>query len=286
MWSEKWENNSIEATREVFLLADILYLFLYHVAHYRVKVVRRNLTASFPEKGAAELRKLERRFYRHLADLLVEGVYNLWASPASLKKRYRITNRQLVDRYFEQGRTVVLMSAHYNDWEYMVSSLNMLLLHHGIGVGKALSNRVLEPFVLGRRQRYGTQVVYADTVRQEVEYYHRHQVPCALMMLSDQSPSDSRRCYWTTFLNQETPFLYGAEHFARKYDYPVLYYRVDKPRRGRYTVTFSLLCERPSEVPQYEIVERYARQLEADIRRAPEYWLWSHRRWKHHKPEC
>ena len=100
------------------------------------------------------------------------------------------------------------------------------------------------------------------------------------MMLSDQSPAHVNKCYWTQFLNQETAFIYGAENFARKYNYPVLYYRVDKVRRGRYTVTFSLLCDKPQEVPQYTIVESYVRQLEADIKAKPEYWLWSHRRWK------
>ena len=120
---------------------------------------------------------------------------------------------------------------------------------------------------------------------QEVDFYDRHRVPCALMMLSDQTPSNTHRCYWTMFLHQETPFLYGAEYFARKYNYPVLYYRVDKVRRGRYTVTFTPLCENPLEVPQYWIVDKYVRMLEADICRKPEYWLWSHRRWKHQRPE-
>ncbi|MBR1549153.1 MAG: lysophospholipid acyltransferase family protein [Bacteroidales bacterium] len=268
----------------MFLLSDILYFIAYHLVGYRRKVVRRNLATAFPEKGEKERRKIERRYYRHLCDLLVEGIYNLFASPRSIMKRYRVTNRELVNRYYEEGRTVVLMSAHYNNWEYMVTSLNMQLFHHGIGIGKALSNKVLEPWVFRRRTRFGTEVVYSDTVRQVVDFYDKHRVPCALMMLSDQCPSDVHKSYWTTFFHQETPFLYGAENFARRYNYPVLYYRVDKVRRGRYTVTFSLLCEDPQAVPQYTIEERYIRTLEADIAAKPEYWLWSHRRWKRKRP--
>ena len=269
----------------MFLISDILYLFAYKLLGYRTKVVRRNLAVSFPEKSEAERRKLERRFYHHLCDLLVEGIWNLFASPRWVMKRYRVTNRELVNRYYEQGRSVVLMSAHYNNWEYMVTSLNMQLFHHGIGVGKPLDNKVLEPWVFRRRTRFGTEVVYSDTVRDVVSFYDCHHVPCALMMLSDQSPAHANKAYWTTFLHQDTAFLYGAEHFARKYDYPVLYYRVDKVKRGRYTVTFDVLCEHPNEVPQYSIVENYVRRLENDIRQKPEYWLRSHRRWKRKRPQ-
>lgn len=268
----------------MFLLSDIVYLIAYRLLGYRKQVVRRNLAASFPEKGEMERRNLERRFYHHLCDVLMEGLYNLFASPRSIRKRYRIKNRELLNRFYDEGRTVVLMSAHYNDWEYMITSLNMQLFHHGIGVGKPLSNKVLEPWVFRRRTRFGTEVVYPDTVRDVVDFYVRHKVPCALMMLSDQSPAHAEKAYWTTFLHQETAFLYGAEYFARKYDLPVLYYRVDKVKRGRYEVTFSLICEHPKEAPQYSIVEEYVRRLEKDIVDKPEFWLWSHRRWKLSRP--
>lgn len=263
------------------LLSDILYLVVYHLVHYRRKVVRGNIEACFPDKDTHWRRQLERRYYRCLTDMLVEGVYNVFfATPPYLKSHYRLTNRQLVDRYYERGQSVVLMSAHLANWEYMVSSLNMQLLHHGIGVGKPLDDKAMSAFITRRRTRYGTQVVDQTDVRQHVDFYHKHNVPVALMMLSDQSPSNPHRSYWTTFLGRDTAFLYGAEHFARKYNYPVLYYTVDRVRRGYYEVTFSTLCDDPSSVPQYTIVEQYVRRLEEDILRRPEQWLWSHRRWK------
>ena len=249
----------------MYLLSDILYFIAYHLAGYRRRVVRENLAACFPDKTEQERRKIERQYYRHMCDLLIEGAYNLVASPEAIKRRYRLTNRQLVDRYYEQGRTVVLMSAHYGNWEYMVSSLNMQLLHHGIGVGKPLDDKSVAAFITRRRTRYGTQVVDQSDVRQHVAFYDRYHVPCALMMLSDQSPSNPHKSYWTQFLGRDTAFLYGAEYFARKYNYPVLYYSVRKVKRGYYEVTFSPLCERPEEVPQYTIVERYVRRLEQEI---------------------
>ena len=275
----KSANNSTEVI-EVYLISDIIYFIVYHVVGYRKRVVRENLSACFPERDMRWLKQTERRFYRYLADLAIEFVYNLFASPQSIKSRYRITNRQLVDRYFEQGQTVVLMSAHYGNWEYMVSSLNMQLLHHGIGVGKPLDDKSVAGFITRRRTRYGTQVVDQTDVRQHVAFFHEHHVPCALMMLSDQSPSNPHKSYWTQFLGRDTAFLYGAEYFARKYNYPVLYYHVSCIKRGYYEVTFSALCEHPQDVPQYSIVEQYVRTLERHIVEQPEYWLWSHRRWK------
>ncbi len=264
----------------MYILADIIYFLAYRLFGYRRHVVRDNIATCFPELTDKERRTIERRYYRHLGDLVVEFVYGLFATPPTLRRRYRFVNRELLDGYYEQGRTVVLMAGHMGNWEYMVCSLGMQVRHHGIGVGKALESRLTGPFVARRRIRYGTQVVYSDTVRQEVAYYDSHRVPCALMMLSDQSPVNPHRSYWTTFLGRDTAFLYGAEYFARKYDYPVLYYSVDKVRRGHYTVTFRNLCDHPRETPQYSIVETYVRMLEADIRRRPELWLWSHRRWK------
>ena len=268
----------------MYLLSDIFYLIAYYLVGYRRKVVRANLESSFPEWDERHLRRVERQYYRYLSDLIIEGAYNLFASPSSIKRRYRIVNREVVDRYYEQGRTVILMSAHYGNWEYMVSSLNMQFLHHGIGVGKPLQDKLTAGFITRRRTRYGTQVVDQTDVREHVAFFERYHVPCVLMMLSDQSPSNPHKSYWTRFLHHETAFLYGAEHFARQYNYPVLYYSVHRVRRGYYELTFSPLCEHPQEVPQYTIVERYVRRLEQEILSEPQYWLWSHRRWKRSRP--
>lgn len=262
------------------LIRYIVYFVVYRLVGYRLKVVRDNLAACFPQKSERDRRDIERRFYHHLADIAVEFVINLFASPSYIKRHYRIVNRQLVDRYYENGHTVILASAHYGNWEYMVSSLGMQMLHHGIGVGKPLDDRGTASYITRRRTRYGTQVVDQTDVRQHVAFFDKYHVPCALMMLGDQSPSNPHKSYWTNFLGRDTAFLYGAEYFARKYNYPVLYYTVSRTRRGYYEVTFSQLCEHPDEVPQYSIVEQYVRRLEREIENRPEFWLWSHRRWK------
>ena len=265
-------------------LADFVSFVLYYIIGYRKKVVQNNLRNSFPEKTDKEIHIISKRFYHHLADIFIEAILNLRLSQKKLFERYRCTNAELLLPYYEAGKSVILMSAHYNNWEYMITTLEHQLKHHGVGVGKELSNKKLDKYLNKYRTRYGTEVVFANKVRDTFEYYNKYNVPTAYMMLSDQSPNDINKCFWTTFMNQETGFIFGAEHFAKKYDYAVFYYDVHKVKRGYYEITFQLITERPMEEGYGYITERYVHLLEETIRRKPEYWLWSHRRWKHKKP--
>ena len=266
------------------VLSEILFFITYHLVRYRRKVTRTNLANAYPQSTVKERRKIERAYYHHICDLLLEGIYNLFASPQAIMQRYHFVNRQVLNQYYEQGKSIILMSAHYNNWEYMITSLNFQLMHHAVGVGKPLDDKLVASYITRRRSRFGTEIVDHSNVRQTMQYYHEHQVPVAYMMLSDQSPSDEHKSFWTLFMNQETPFLYGAEYFARMYDMPVIYYQVTKVSKGHYQVTFTPICDKPSAVPQYTIVSRYIEHLARTIDQAPQYWLWSHRRWKRHRP--
>ena len=268
-----------------YWLSDILFLLAYHVVRYRRSITRGNLAHAYPELTDTQRNQLEKAYYRHICDLLVEGIHNLYARPQTIMKHYRFTNREVINRYYEKGQSVILMSSHYNNWEYMITSLNFQVMHHGVGVGKPLQHKSVASYITRRRGRFGTEIVDQTNVRQTMEYYHQHQVPVAYMMLSDQSPSNEHKSFWTLFMHQETPFLYGAEYFARKYNMPVLYYDVKKVSRGDYEIHFTPLCEKPDEVPQYTIISRYIGMLKSTIDKKPEYWLWSHKRWKRIRPE-
>ena len=270
--------------RVLYWLSDFNYFLIYKVFRYRKKIVFNNLRNSFPDKSDDEIAVLAKKYYHHLSDIASELILNMRLQPKKLFARYRVTNPEMTFKYYEQGKSVILMSSHYNNWEYMITSLEHQVRHHGIGVGKELSNKALDKCLNKRRTRYGTEVVFADRVRQAFEYYHRHKVPVSYMMLCDQSPNDIHKCWWTTFLNQDTGVIYGAEYFAKKYDIPVLYYEVNKKKRGFYEVTFHKITDTPQQTEHGEIVERYVRLLEQTITRQPEYWLWSHRRWKHKRP--
>lgn len=264
----------------LYVLAGPLYLVLNYVVRYRRKVILENLRNSFPEKSPKEIRKIKNRYYWHLTQIAVEMVKMLVLPRCILRKRYRCSNPELVNRYFDEGRSVILMSSHYNNWEWMILALDEMFKHHGVGVGKPNSDKVFEKLVNRARTRYGTEVVFADTVRDAFEHYESQHIPVAYMMLSDQSPNSKKRCYVTDFLHQRTGMIFGAEHFARKYNIPVLYYEVVKERIGKYRVDVQLITDAPSDCAEYGITQRYVELLEQTIRRKPQYWLWSHRRWK------
>ena len=223
---------------------------------------------------------IERRYYRHMTDLLVEGFYNMAAPLNKIKKHYRFENAEILEPYYRQQQSIILLSSHYNNWEYMITSLNSRISHHAIGVGKPLDDKKFGKFITMRRSRYGTEIVDQTDVRYTMEFYHKNNIPVAYMMLSDQSPSNPHRSYWTQFMGRDTAFLYGAEHFARKYNMPIILYDVEKQKRGYYSVHFCPLTDDPNSIPEGEITRCYAQHLEKQIKSQPEYWLWSHRRWK------
>ena len=264
----------------LYLLAVPIYWVINYLIRYRRKIILQNLRQSFPEKSDREIRRLMNRYYWHLSQLVVEMIKMLTLPKWMLKYRYYCANPELVNRYYEQGKSVILMSSHYNDWEWMIIALDNMFQHHGVGVGKANSDKVFEKLVNRARTRYGTEVVFADTVRETFARYEENHQPTAYMMLADQSPNDKHRCYVTDFLHQKTGFIYGPEHFARQYDIPVLYYQVVKERMGRYRVEVQVITEHPNEEPQYSITQRYTELLAQTIQQDPAFWLWSHRRWK------
>ena len=264
------------------LMGDFIYLIVYHIVGYRKEVVRNNLRNSFPDWDEKKMRQTEKRYYHHLCQLLVEGVKMLSMSRRQVMRRYRCTNPEILQPYFDNGQSVILMSAHYNDWEWMVLSLEMQLPHHGIGVGKANTNKSFEHIINKFRTRYGTEVVFADHVRERMKDYFEQGRPCAYMMLSDQTPASANRAYLLPrFLNQPTDMIYGSEYFAKKYHFPVLYYRVKRLRKGFYEWTLEKITDQPDEAPYGSIIETYASKLQRDIENEPACWLWSHKRWKH-----
>ena len=265
----------------LYLLLPVIYIVVNHIVHYRRKVVDDNLLHSFPELTVQERRRIRNRYYWHLSQIAVEMVKMLLIPKKALRYRYRCSNPELVNRFYEEGKSVILMSSHYNNWEWMIVALDEMFRHHGIGVGKANSAQAFEKWVNRARTRNGTEVCFADTAREVFAHYEDNHIPAAYMMLADQSPGNPKKCYVTRFMNQMTGVIYGPEYFARKYDIPVLYYEVVKERIGKYRVDVQLITEHPNDERPYFVTQRYVELLEETIGRKPEFWIWSHRRWKH-----
>ena len=262
-------------------IGKVFYWITAYVVKYRSAIIIQNLQRSFPDKSEKEIKAIQKEYYKHLSELTVEMIKMLSISKEELMKRYRCSNPQLVNDYYEAGKSVILMSSHYNNWEWMVLSLNLQFAHNGLGIGAPNSNKTFERLINRARTRYGNGVVFANTVRRDFEVREDRQIYTSYMMLSDQSPPHPDRSYKTLFLNQPSCVIFGAEYFAKKYNIPVLYYEVIKEKRGYYRIDVKLIAETPCETAHGEITEQYLRLLESTISTQPEHWLWSHRRWKH-----
>lgn len=262
-------------------IAYIFYLIVNYIIRYRRHIITQNLKRAFPEKSEREIASLRRKYYLHLSQIAAEMLKMLTLSRKKVMKRYRCENPEVVNRFYDEGKSVILMSSHYNNWEWMILSLPMQFKHAGVGVGKANSNKVFEILINRARTRYGTVVVFADHVRELFQDREQNRELTTYMMLSDQSPNNMNKSYKTLFLNQPSGMIYGAEYFARKHDIPVVYYEVIKERIGHYKIVNQIITEKPTELENGGIIKQYTRLLEETIRRQPEFWLWSHRRWKH-----
>ena len=270
----------------LYIISLPVYLLLAFVLRYRKKIIDINLSKSFPSLKNDDKKRYRNKFYWHLTQLGIEMLKMISMSKKNVMRRYHCSNPEVVNRFFDEGKSVVLMSSHYNNWEWMVLSLDMQFKHHGIGVGAHNTNKVFEKLINRARTRYGTEVVFHDNVREVMAYHETNHIPAAYMILADQNPSNSKRCYVADFLNQKTGFIRGSEGFARKYDLPVLYYKVIKEKLGHYRIDVEVICESPSELPDGAIMQRYTELLEDTIKSNPPYWLWSHRRWKHNFDEA
>lgn len=266
----------------LYLISDVLFVILYHVTRYRRKVVSENLRNSFPEKSGAERGQIELKYYRYMADLIVETIKSVSISAQDVQKRMRATNPELMDHYFKQGKSIIAAAGHYCNWEMATLSFGFLTDKNRVIVYKPQSNVVFTDFFNRTRSRFGaTMVAMKQTLRKFIELKNELSFS---VLVSDQTPTREDAKYFTTFLNQPTAVFLGIEKLSKIIDCVVIFYRIDLVKRGYYTFTFVPLIEDPKNTAPHEITEAHVRYLEQLIIEKPEYWLWSHRRWKI-KPE-
>lgn len=265
--------------RVLYILSDILYYILYHLVGYRRKVVSENLIRSFPEKSQNELKKIEKKFYRFLADLIVENVKMRSMSAADSKNRLKILNERVVMDYLDKGQPVILVTGHYANWEWGIHSLSLMSDHPSLIVYKPLTNSTFGGIYNKIRARFGAVMVpMKQTLRRIMEV--RGQAHTSVF-LADQTPAKSESKHFIPFLNQPTLVFLGIAKIAKKLNYPIIYCHIDRVKRGSYTCKFTTLIEKPNEHAENEITEIHTLFLEEIIQKKPELWLWSHKRWKH-----
>lgn len=262
--------------RILFVFADVFYLLACYVIQYRKAVIYTNLARSFPEKNYGEVKEMARQYYRFFADIFFENLYLLGTSAKKMKKMISVENAALLQKYSDEGKSVVVMLGHYGNWEYFSALFTFFDYDFKIaykeqkGAFDLLMQKIRQHFRAGQIIPMQHLLKYMLTHRNEQHVY---------VFIADQAPPLSPTG-WTTFLNQETQFFNGAEKAAAHLDLPVVYVEFLRKGRCRYHYVFTSICERAGGLPEHEVTHQFAALLEESIRRHPQYWLWSHKRWK------
>ena len=267
----------------LYALSNLVFFIIYRIIGYRKKVVLSNIKKSFPTKSAAEHKQIMTAFYRHFCDLVLESVKGFSLKKEEALKRFVLTNPEVADRYFDKGQDVLFVGGHYNNWEILAISIGLQMKHIPMGIYKPLTDQFLDGKMKVSREKYRLKMCATSQVNELINA--KLEQPKATIFAIDQSPSNPKKSYWMNFLDQETSVLFGAEKYATELNIPVIFCKIGKTKRGHYTGTLKLLCEEPATQPYGTITQLSSKELEKDIREQPQYWLWSHKRWKHKRPE-
>lgn len=263
----------------LFIISDFLYFVIYQIIGYRKSVVRLNLRNSFPKKTEGELRTIERKYYKHMSDLFVEIVKYRTISRQEIRKRCKIVNPEFFKEHHLLHKSFICIQGHYGNWEW-TPHIDDMLNQKVLSVYKPLHNEVEDEFMIRLRERFGAMAVSKNHIIRVLARREKAGELSAVGLLSDQVPHITKMTYWMTFLNQDTPMFLGAEKMAKMFDLPVVFAYARKIKRGYYEIEFMLITNNPKETKPYEITERHVKLTEQMIKKTPEYWIWSHKRWK------
>ena len=271
----------------LYFLSDILYFVIYKITRYRLKVVRRNLINSFPDKTAEELLALEKRFYHHFVDYIVETIKLAHISQEELLKRANIRNPDVIFDLLDKGHTCIIFSlGHYGNWEWFSGVSARFAGRATIyQIYRPLTNKVFDRLFIYLRTRFNSHGIKKNEAVRDMITLKRNKTHALVPFVADQTPSKANLHYWTTFLNQDSAILTGPERIAKKLDIPIVFADVRKTKRGYYTVDIKFITDNPRQTPEFWITEQYTRLMERSILRDPAYWLWTHKRWKHKRIE-
>ncbi len=271
---------SILPFKVFYWFSNGVYVLIYHIIGYRKKVVSQNLKLVFPEKPISELKTIEKKFYKHMVDMFLEMVKSISISKKELNKRFIIKNPEELKRLEKQNKSVIIMYGHYAsyEWSYVVENhINF----KGYGIYKKIKNKYFDRLVRRIRSKYNTGLIHTKESISRINKLKENNEKFMIAFLSDQSPKLKKTYHWTSFMGIHVPCYTAAEMLAKKMDFAVSYLKIDKVKRGYYEAEFISLADNANDYNDYEITDRFTKLLENQIKAAPEYYLWTHKRWKH-----
>ena len=267
----------------LYILSDILFFPMFYIVRYRRKLVYQNMKDSFPEKSEKEIRRMEIAFYHHFCDYIVETIKLLHISDKETRKRVKFHNTEALQEIVDNGGSCLMLLGHYGNWEF-VPSVTLWMRKGSVifaQIYRPLKNKWFDRFFLKLRGRYHSECIAKQDTLRSILRYKSSGRPSITGFMADQTPSPANIHHWVNFLNHDTPVFTGVEKIAHKVGFSVFYFDVEKIKRGYYSVTIREISKNPKETEEFEITNKYMEMMETTILRAPEYWLWTHNRWKH-----
>ena len=271
---------SILPFRLLYIVSDATFILVYKIIGYRKKTVRENLALALPHLSVSDRRIIERKFFHHFCDSFFEMTKTMTLSKSEMDKRFIFTNLELFQELESKQKSIALMCAHYGSYEWLIS-MNRHITFKGFGIYKKITNKYFDKLVRDIRSKFKATLIDTKESIKVISENQKKGVLAVYGFASDQSPKMNRAFHWNTFMGIEVPVHTGAEMLSKKMNLNMIYVKVNKIKRGFYEATFVSLSENPKEIPNFEITETYLRLLEKDIYNAPEYYLWTHKRWKH-----
>jgi Kdo2-lipid IVA lauroyltransferase/acyltransferase len=267
----------------IYFLSDIFYLVVYYIVGYRKKVVDANLKNAFPGKSEKEIKQITKNFYRHFSDLTLETIKMSGMKTSDFETRMIVANPELINDFFYKGRSVLVLTMHYNNWEWG-TYISVHLKHKSLAVYRPLNNSQFDKFMNKIRSGFEAELVKDNQILRHLLRYEKQNVPVFVWLAGDQTPIAAHD-FWFRFLNQDGMFFPGPAFISKRFNQPVFFQKIEKTGRGKYLTTFELLCENPQEKSETEIIKMYIDKMEEIINKNPEFYLWSHNRWKRKRPK-
>lgn len=265
----------------LYYISDIMFILVYYIIRYRVNTVRENLSLCFPAMEKAELLSIEKKFYRHFCDNFLEMIKTLNISRSDMRRRFVFTNFEMIENLEQESKSVVLLIGHYASYEWLLSMHLNLKRSTGYGIYKPIKNRYFDKLVRKMRSRFNAHLV---GIREIITLMRSNKKTGSLSFygfIIDQSPKLSAAIHWGVFFDMKVPIHVGGELLAKRMGLTICFVQISKLKRGHYTCTFLEVKEDLQKVPDFEITDRFMKMLEEQIKSQPEYYLWTHKRFKH-----
>ncbi len=263
-----------------YAFSTLIFILVYYIVRYRRKTVTSNLKLVFPEKTRSEINTIRRDFYKHMCDMFLEMIKSLSISREDLIKRYKVINLDEFHEFEKKNKTIITLMGHYGSFEWS-NAIDLVSINPCVGIYKQIANKHFDKLAHRIRGRFDSRLIPSHKVARQIIKDKQEGNVCAYGMISDQSPKLSNAKYWTDFMGIKVPIFLGGEFLAQRLDTIVLYLQVKKVSRGHYEVKFIPISEKSKEEEKFYCIKKYLQLLEAQIREEPQYYLWTHKRWKH-----